>query len=240
MVNLTVVRLLVCAILMALGTLEPSHGEPRPAAPVTWLIFVDDLHIDLRDMSLVRKLLTSIATDLIREGDSFAMRSSGPSDVSITVTSNRALLETAIPKVQYGELELIGSGEDETKDEVQYRAEFAGRAADAMVQSLAKRTIARAAMLYISNGDSLIPADPFVAGLPRLAQRSSITVFGLSPRGLRPAPQATPSDGRPRSARDREDTSLNILRAIAEPTGGFAIEAADFADALQRIGRAMR
>jgi hypothetical protein len=30
---------------------------------------------------------------------------------------------------------------------------------------------------------------------------------------------------------------LNSLRAIAEPTGGFAIEEADFADALQRIGR---
>jgi hypothetical protein len=190
-------------------------------------------------MSLVRKLLTSIATDLIREGDSFAMRSSGPSGVSITLSSDRALLEAAIPKVQYGELELIGSGEAETKDEVQYRAQFAGRAADAMVQSLAKRTIARAAMLYISNGDALIPTDPYVAGLPRLAQRSSITVFGLSPRSLRPAPQAT-GGGSPLSVRDREDTSLNSLRAIAEPTGGFAIEAADFADALQRIGRAMR
>jgi hypothetical protein len=42
------------------------------------------------------------------------------------------------------------------------------------------------------------------------------------------------------SARYREDTMLNSLRAIAEPTGGFAIEEADFAEALPRIGRAMR
>jgi len=34
---------------------------------------------------------------------------------------------------------------------------------------------------------------------------------------------------------------IKSLRTIAEPTGGFAvISAADFADALQRIERAMR
>jgi hypothetical protein len=34
---------------------------------------------------------------------------------------------------------------------------------------------------------------------------------------------------------------LKSLRAIAEPTGGFAaLEVADFTDALQRIERAMR
>jgi len=34
---------------------------------------------------------------------------------------------------------------------------------------------------------------------------------------------------------------MKSLRAIAEPTGGFAVlEEADFADALQRIGRAGR
>jgi hypothetical protein len=34
---------------------------------------------------------------------------------------------------------------------------------------------------------------------------------------------------------------LNSLRAISEPTGGFAVlDEADFADALQRIGRRVR
>jgi hypothetical protein len=34
---------------------------------------------------------------------------------------------------------------------------------------------------------------------------------------------------------------LKSLRAIAEPTGGFAVlDAPDFADALPRIGRAVR
>jgi hypothetical protein len=34
---------------------------------------------------------------------------------------------------------------------------------------------------------------------------------------------------------------LKSLRAISEPTGGFAVlDEADFADALQRIGRSVR
>jgi hypothetical protein len=189
---------------------------------------------------LVRKLLTSIATDLIRDGDSFAVRSSGPSDLSITLSSNRALLDAAIPKVSYVGLELTDVVGPETNDEVRYRAEFAATAAVEMLNALPRGTIGRAAMLYISNGYFLIPADATVAGLLRTAQRSAITVFALSPRGLRRAPQVTSSGGPALSARYRDDAMLNSLRAIAEATGGFAIEEADFADTLQRIARAMR
>jgi hypothetical protein len=109
-----------------------------------------------------------------------------------------------------------------------------------MLNALPRERIGRAAMLYISNGYLRIPADATVAGLPRTAQRSAITIFALSPRGLRRAPHVTRSDGPALSAHYRDDAMLNSLRAIAEPTGGSAIEEADFADALQRIGRAMR
>jgi hypothetical protein len=239
-VDLRAARLLVFGVLVVIGSLAPSRGRPVTEAPVTWLIFVDDLHINLRDTGLVRKLLTSIATDLIRDGDSFAVRSSGPSDLSITLSSNRALLDAAIPKVSYVGLELTDVVGPETNDEVRYRAEFAGTAAVEMLNALPRGTIGRAAMLYISNGYFLIPADATVAGLLRMAQRSAITVFALSPRGLRRAPQVTSSGGPALSARYCDDAMLNSLRAIAEATGGFAIEEADFADTLQRIARAMR
>jgi hypothetical protein len=238
--ELRTARLLLLGILVGVGSLAPSRGRPVTDEPVTWLIFVDDLHINFRDMGLVRKLLTSIATDLIREGDSFAVRSSGPSDLSITRDSNRTLLEAAISKVQYGEYERTGSIGPQANDEVRYRAEFAGTAAAEMLTSWAKGRIGRAAMLYISNGYVLIPADAHVASLAPTAQRSAITIFALSPRGLGRAPQVTRSGGAALSARSRDDAMLNSLRAIAEPTGGFTVEEADFADALRRIERAMR
>jgi len=239
-VDLRTARLFLFGALVLAGSLASSRERLDSDAPVTWLIFVDDLHINLRDMGLVRRLLTSISTDLMVDGDSFALRSSGPSDLSITISGDRGLLDGAIPKLSYGDLELSDEVGLEANDEVRYRAEFAGTAATAMLKSLGKRTTGRAAMLYISNGSSLIPVDPHVAGLAPLAERSSIIVFALSPRGFERAPPVTAGDGPAVSARYRADTMLNSLRAIAEPTSGFVIEEADFTDALQRIGRAMR
>jgi len=239
-VDLKTARLLLFGVLVLVGSVGSSRERLESDLPVNWLIFVDDLSIDLREMGSVRKLLTSISTGLIVDGDSFALRSSGPSDVSITASRDRARLDAAIPRLSYGDLELSDAVGLEANDEVRYRAEFAGTAAVAMLNSLRTRTIGRAAMLYISNGSSLSPADPHVAGLARLAQRSSVIVFALSPRGLWRGPRAAPSEGPALSARHRAYTMLNSLRAIAEPTGGFAIEEADFADALQRIRRAMR
>jgi hypothetical protein len=98
MVDLRVVRALMFGVLIAVGSLAPARGRPLPAAPVTWLVFVDDLHIEFRYTGYLRTLLKSIATELIQDGDSFAMRSSGPSSLSIPLTSNRALLDAAIRK----------------------------------------------------------------------------------------------------------------------------------------------
>jgi len=253
MVNLRVVRLWASAILMALGSLEPSHGEPRPSTPVTWLIFVDDLHIAFRDTGYVRKLLASIGKELMRDGDSFAIRSSGPSSLSTPLGSNRAALDAAVSKMAGNELIPSDCLAVEADDEMRYRAELAGTAAAEMLNSLPKETIGRtllpftryavprAALLYISDGYPRLPAAASITALPRMAQQSVVRVFALNPRGLPRTPGVTPS-GTPALARCyRDDLMMKSLRGIAEPTGGFAVlEEADFADALQRIGRAMR
>ena len=66
-----------------------------------WLIFVDDLHVDFLSTGRLRGLLKTISSELIHEGDMFGTRSSGPSSLSIDVTSDRKLLEVAIVKT-YG------------------------------------------------------------------------------------------------------------------------------------------
>src|SRR4051812_34109440 len=143
MVKLRVVRLLAFAIVVALESLQPSHGEPRPAAPVTWLIFVDDLHIAFRDTGYVRKLLASIGSELVRDGDFFMIRSSGPSSLSIPLGTNRAALEAAVSRVAGNELVPSDCLAAETDDDMRSRAELAGTAAAEMVNSLPKETIGR-------------------------------------------------------------------------------------------------
>jgi hypothetical protein len=242
-VNLRVARLLTFGILMALDSLAPSYAaRPRPvaSAPVTWLIFVDDLHIDFRDTGYLRNLLRSVARELIRDGDSFIVRSSGPSALSVALDSNRGVLDASISKATGAELSNGDCLRGDMDEEIRSRAQLAGTTAAEMLHNLPKDN-RPAALLYISDGYPLLPTAASIAGVPRIAQQSTVTIFALNPHALRPTPQLVAPGVPALNSCRRDDVMLKSLRALAEPTGGFAVlDEADFADALQRIGRAMR
>jgi len=228
------------AIPVATASLAPAPGRPVPPAPVTWLIFVDDLHIDFRDTGYARSLLSSVATELVRDGDAFALQSDGPSSVSIPLSGDRTQLDAAIHKVAGNEFNPADAVGPPADAELRYRAKLAGAAAADMLKSLPKASVGRVALLYISDGYARTPVDAAVADIPRIAQRLAVAVFTLNPHALRQVPQST-AGGRPLISEHDRDVMLQSLRTLAEPTGGFAVlEEADFVDALQRIARAMR
>jgi hypothetical protein len=209
---------------------------------VTWLIFVDDLHLDFRNTGYIRNLLGSIASELIRDGDAFVLRSSGPSP-SIPFTTNRSLLDAAIRRVAGNGLQpatILGSSSaSEIQGEVRHRASLAGSAATEMLNA-APSQAGRQTMLYVSNGYHLDPPDVRIAGFAGPAQRSNVTVFAMNARAIPSAP-AVPVQGDQALWASYRAAMLNSLRAISEPTGGFAVlDQADFADALQRVGRRVR
>jgi len=186
-------------------------------------------------------LFRSIAAELIQDGESFIVGSSGPSTLSVPLNSNRAVLEGSIAKATGNGLSDGDCLRAEMDDEMRYRAERAGTAVTGMLNGLPKNTSGRVALLYISDGYARLPAAASVAGLPRIAAQSQVTVFALNPHALRRSPQPAPPGASAVDSCRRDDIMLKSLRAIAEPTGGFAVlEAADFADAFQRIGRALR
>src|SRR5262249_28282947 len=96
---------------------------------VTWLIFVDDLHFDFVNTGHVRPLLRAIASDLIRDGDAFVLRCSGPSP-SLPFTTERARLDAAIGRIAGNMLPpdalLRPASSDGSQDERRYRASVAG------------------------------------------------------------------------------------------------------------------
>jgi hypothetical protein len=242
--NLRAARLWAFGALVAIACITPPRvGVAAQDTGVTWLIFVDDLHLDFRNTGYVRSLLRSIASELIRDGDAFVLRSSGPSP-SIPFTTNRSVLDAAIGRVAGNALPPAAivqwSPPNEIRDEVRHRASLAGSAATDMLnagQSLSSR---RQAMLYVTNGYHLDPPDVGLAEFAIAARRSNVTVFALNARGLPSAP-ALPVQGDAATWAGYRAAMLNSLRAIAEPTGGFAVlDETDFADALQRIGRRVR
>ena len=87
----------------------------------------------------------------------------------------------------------------------------------------------RRALVYVSNGYTTDVSAPLSA-LTGLARRSNITIFAMNPRGLPGSPLAN----------ERSPASQSSLRALVEPTRGFALlDDKDYADGMIRIRRAM-
>jgi hypothetical protein len=279
----------LCAVLtlMAAGCAFPSCGtvvlKPKPidavlpasASPVTappgtiWLIFVDDLHVDFRSTGRLRSLLRTISSELIHDRDVFGIRSSGPSSLSIDVTSDRNLLEVAIRKtagnaLRPSDILSITNGAVES-NEVRYRATVALSAAYEMMMSLERVHNRRTAFIYISNGYNfdLSPdgstatsgTSPFLrqssdfgvarlrdqlSEFTRMASHSIVRIFAIDPRILAGAPAMDPNVDSV-AWHNHWTNTRNSLRMMSEPTGGFAlVDEQDLVEALQRIRSAMR
>ena len=59
------------AILVALGAAVAQ--STAALGLVTWLVFVDDLHLDFRNTGRLRALLRLVSSELIRNDDRFAV-----------------------------------------------------------------------------------------------------------------------------------------------------------------------
>src|SRR5256885_2805340 len=138
----------------------PARAVPVTAQPATiWLIFVDDLHVDFLSTGRLRSLIKTISSELIHDGDAFGIRSSGPSSLSIDVTSDREPLEVAIRNTAGNallpsDILRITHGARES-NEVRDRARVALSAAYEMMMSLEQVPNRRKAFIYISNGYNL-------------------------------------------------------------------------------------
>jgi len=221
---------------------EPAGAAAQATAPhgPTWLIFVDDLHLDFRNTGRLKVLLEALASELIHDGDDFGIRFSHSASESRDLTCDGKSLEAAIRNTSGNGLKAadILRYPDAWK-EVLYRASVALAAARETLTPAAHGR--RKAVIYVSNGYSPgLDAARFhdrLSELTRLAIRSRITIFAIEPGRL--------ADARLTGAEAALDTywtaTRNSLRALSEPTGGFLlVDGPDLVEDLSRINSAMR
>jgi hypothetical protein len=194
--------------------------------PVTWLIFVDDLHVDFRNTGRIRDLVRKMAKTLPAEGDLVAMYSSGPSGISVAPTSDRAVTDAESKRVIGNGLRAADMLGPASAREVRYRAAMARSRLLDLVATAEFGT--RTAIIYVSNG-SITGAPPPLPGNP------PPQIFAIDPRLLES------------SSLDRLltpeywTTTRAALRAMAETSGGFVQEEhQSLDDALQRIIQTVR
>ena len=114
--------------------------------------------MDFRNTGWLRTALRAITNELVKEGDSFALTSSGPSSIAIGPTADRSLLPGAIRKISGNALRpsdvLRDAGDQYTLGELRYRAIVALSEAQKALDQLARDRPSqrRKALVYITNG----------------------------------------------------------------------------------------
>jgi hypothetical protein len=240
---------------------QASVRTPEPPPAGTWLIFIDDLHLDFRSTGYIRAALNAVATELIRDGDTFAIARSNTAPASIGPTANRSLLGPTIKETSGAGLSPRDIVElllrPRTLNEVTFRASLALTAAHEMLTAAAAHRRGRKTLIYLSNGYGFDapppglppglaaasgPSDPknatveslrlqFTALIER-AKSLGVPVFAIEVRRV-------PWDGpiEEQVAWDKYlQSARRTLRALGEQTGGAAIlDARDSAEIVKEI-----
>jgi len=219
---------LAASVFLLAATALAGSGAAIVQPAVTWLIFVDDLHLDFRNTGRLRTLVRTIVKELPIDGESVAMFASGPSRVSVVPTTDRTLLDNEVGKLTGNGLRPADITAAPGDRELRYRATVAQTRVGDLLASATAAGGLRTALVYISNGYGGGPP-------PVLPVGSSATVFALDPR-LWVDSTLDRMTWPAHWAATRES-----LRALAAPSGGFALEDGhSLADALARIAAMMR
>src|SRR5262245_55007857 len=89
---------LLCSSTQGTAAAQVTAADLSSSRPVTWLIFIDDLHLDFRNTGRIRTMLRTLSAELILEGDHVAISSSGPSALAVDLTTDRQLIDGAIKR----------------------------------------------------------------------------------------------------------------------------------------------
>jgi hypothetical protein len=222
-------------MVVAIAATTLMAARPAGAQSVArWLIIVDDLHLDFRNTGHLRTLLKTIAAELIRDGDQVALHSTGPSSISVAWTQDRSVVDSVIKKIagnglRVSDILAIARGLTPA-NEVDHRATIALSRVNEMIAILDPAVI-----IYISNG--YLDRSP---SLTRAGGRSRMPVFALDPR-LLPGAVVDRAGVDAASWNAYWAATRNSLRALSEPSGGFALEEGqDLAATLARISDLVR
>jgi VWFA-related protein len=143
------------------GIILPRNKPTNDTAGRVFIIFIDDLHLDFRQTPRTRKLLQDMLKNLIHDGDMFGITTTGTSSLSIQLTYDRQVLDSAVSRVTGNALkpkEIIeGSQGSNGPTELRHRAHVAFSTAYDLMKNLERLQNRRKAVIYISSGYDFNP-----------------------------------------------------------------------------------
>jgi hypothetical protein len=211
--------LLVLAMVCGTGLRSQTPAEPR-----TFLLFIDDLHLEFVSTPRVRDVMLRMVAQLTRPRDRWAIVTTGTSGVSVAPTPHRTVVESAIRRVTGGGLTyrsfLDSRQHAEGMRELRHRAGVALSTAVAAIRGVSAAQDRRPFdVLYISNGYDAGLIDP--SGLMQAAAAANARVYTIDPRGWSSA-----ADRAGVSQADWDgylEATRSVLREVAARTQGMTV-----------------
>jgi VWFA-related protein len=253
-------RCLILLVLLRLAVGGEASAQSRPSdavarTPVTWVIFVDDLHLQFRNTGRIRDAVRAAAKELIQEGDRFAIASSGPSALAIDLTTDRQVLDAAVKKITGNGLRFEDIQTPNGAAEARYRASTALSTAQSMLDNLSRAPAGPTALVYVSNGYSVellpdrVPGSRPLGRLPEAtnaeireqrarltetARRANVRIFAIDRRSRDLDAVLSGAEWQA-----HEEEMRRVLRVMAEASGGFVI-VSDLVTRLTQVAATMQ
>lgn len=200
------------ALLRLLRPRDPS------VPPKTFLMFVDDLHLDFRQTPRTRRSMQDLLARLARDGDVWSVVTTGTSSLWVHPTTDLTAIRAAVSRVTGNSLKMREQL-DRAAPEPRLRAEVSYKtAADAIARVAAVPDHGPITVLYISSGyDTRVVPPP--APVIEAAARVNARIIAMWP--LTPSPAA--GDVPPDQWAAYVTATQGALRTLATETSGLAV-----------------
>jgi VWFA-related protein len=144
------------------GVLLPARPAAASTTPGRIIVFfVDDLHLQVMSTTRVRELFKKMASELVHDGDLFAILSSGPSSIAVDMTYDRNRIDSAIEKIVGHALkpsEIVESAPGmHGPSELRHRVHVAFSTMYAILRDLEGVRNRRKALVWVSEGYDFNP-----------------------------------------------------------------------------------
>ena len=213
-------RRLVALTFAASLTAGMASAQP---APRTFLVAVDDLHLDFGSTPRVRKILQDLVNGT-REGDLWALVTTGTSSVRLNPGPVSAVL-AAVPRIVGNQVEtresLNAFGDADRATIIRRRASGADIMIALAISEFAGTTRGPLTVFYLTDGYDARMV-PGMTEVVHATADSRSRLIVIAPRDIVP-PQYSPADVKPEEWAAYVDSTRTSIRALAEQTTGTAV-----------------
>ena len=215
-------RLVAVATLLALPPALTAQQATAPAR--TFYFIVDDLHVEFRDTIRVRALVQRIASDIVHEGDRFAVSSTGSPTIQLDVTTDPQRLTDATTRIAGSALKPYQFTESSESVEIAHRVHVALNTIRELLQNADDGSGPKVVVLISEGYDFDAAQEDLNEEFNNLALEANgvnARFYTLDPRRLvAQNPQASDPTGLAPHRQRMEAT----LRALSERTGGAYVQ----------------